>query len=170
VRALNYIVVGVNEYYTSKKCPVCQNFVGQVEIRRLYYSQPQCKTYIHRDIMAAHNMCNAIRGHLLHQTRPLYLQPVDKDGNYPWMKDTDAAVSSGIGSSAVQQDHDVNIASSSGSSSTVQQGRGRGQANSRKRKAPDDSPSLAATDKSHPPSHKNNVYRQEREVGSAVSP
>ncbi|KAI8362192.1 hypothetical protein B0O80DRAFT_493206 [Mortierella sp. GBAus27b] len=35
VRSLNYIVVGVNEYYTSKKCPVCEEFVGQVKIRRL---------------------------------------------------------------------------------------------------------------------------------------
>ncbi|KAF9084795.1 hypothetical protein BGX23_010228 [Mortierella sp. AD031] len=36
--------------------------------------------------MAAHNMCNVVRGHLLEQQRPLYLQPVDADGNYPWMQ------------------------------------------------------------------------------------
>ncbi|KAG0230667.1 hypothetical protein BGX31_005783 [Mortierella sp. GBA43] len=27
-RSLGYVVVGVNEYYTSKKCPTCKNFVG----------------------------------------------------------------------------------------------------------------------------------------------
>ncbi|KAI1302677.1 hypothetical protein EDD11_005590 [Mortierella claussenii] len=31
-------------------------------------------------------MCNVIRGHLLQQQRPLYLQPKDVNGNYPWMK------------------------------------------------------------------------------------
>ncbi|KAI8601276.1 hypothetical protein EDD21DRAFT_404594, partial [Dissophora ornata] len=41
---------------------------------------------MHRDIMAGHNMCNAIRGHLLNQQRPLYLQPKDIDGTYPWMQ------------------------------------------------------------------------------------
>ncbi|KAG0212103.1 hypothetical protein BGX31_001564, partial [Mortierella sp. GBA43] len=28
-RSLGYVVVGVNEYYTSKKCPTYQSFVGQ---------------------------------------------------------------------------------------------------------------------------------------------
>jgi hypothetical protein len=42
---------------------------------------------MHRDIMAGHNICNAIRGHLLEQQRPLYLQPQDNDGHYPWMQD-----------------------------------------------------------------------------------
>ncbi|KAG9323017.1 hypothetical protein KVV02_008085 [Mortierella alpina] len=32
-RSLGYIVVGVNEHYASKKCPKCEEFVGQVEIR-----------------------------------------------------------------------------------------------------------------------------------------
>ncbi|KAI8596280.1 hypothetical protein EDD21DRAFT_408500, partial [Dissophora ornata] len=45
------------------------------DIRRLYCSN--CKTYMHRDIMAGHNICNAIPGHLLNQQRPLYLQPKD---------------------------------------------------------------------------------------------
>ncbi|KAF9110941.1 hypothetical protein BGX27_005676 [Mortierella sp. AM989] len=83
-RSLGYIVVGVNEYYTSKKCPTCEEFVGQVEIRRLYC--PHCKTFMHRDVMAGHNICNAIRGHLHDQQRPLYLQPVDEKGEYPWMR------------------------------------------------------------------------------------
>ena len=81
---MDYIVVGVNEYYTSKKCPHCEEFVGQVEIRRLYCSK--CKTYFHRDVMAAHNICNIVKGHLTKQERPLYLQPVDSTGAYPWMK------------------------------------------------------------------------------------
>ncbi|KAG9060891.1 hypothetical protein KI688_007847 [Linnemannia hyalina] len=81
-RSLGYIVVGVNEYYTSKKCPTCGEFVGQVDLRRLYYSE--CKKYMHRDVMAGHNICNVIRGHLLKQERPRYLQPKDIDGNYPW--------------------------------------------------------------------------------------
>lgn len=29
-------------------------------------------------------MCNIIQGHLLHQKRPHYLQPYDKNGNYIW--------------------------------------------------------------------------------------
>ncbi|KAG0243911.1 hypothetical protein BGX31_010093 [Mortierella sp. GBA43] len=80
VRSLNYIVVGVNEYYTSKKCPVCEEFVGQVKIRRLYCAR--CQTHMHRDTMAGHNICNVVRGQLMNQTRLLYLQPIDKDGNY----------------------------------------------------------------------------------------
>ncbi|KAF9080153.1 hypothetical protein BGX23_002572, partial [Mortierella sp. AD031] len=84
-RSLGYIVVGVNEYYTSKKCPVCTEFVGQVDIRRLYCTK--CQKYMHRDVMAGHNIANAVQGHLLEQQRPLYLQPVDSDGKYPWMQD-----------------------------------------------------------------------------------
>ncbi|KAF9431657.1 hypothetical protein BGZ76_011867, partial [Entomortierella beljakovae] len=42
------------------------------------------KAYIHRDVMAGHNICNIVRGHLLEQQRPEYLQPVDENGNYPW--------------------------------------------------------------------------------------
>jgi hypothetical protein len=80
---LKYFVVGVNEYYTSKKCPVCEDFVGHVDDIRRFYCQ-NCEAYMHRDIMAGPNMCNAIKGHLLHQKRPRYLQPVDNEGNYPW--------------------------------------------------------------------------------------
>lgn len=36
--------------------------------------------------MAAQNMVNAVRGHLIHQQRPLYLQPVNENGEYPWEK------------------------------------------------------------------------------------
>ncbi|KAG0098493.1 hypothetical protein BGZ93_011315 [Podila epicladia] len=81
-RALGYLVVGVNEYYTSKKCPKCGQFVAQTKnLRRLYCRH--CKKYMHRDVMAGHNICNILQGHIK-QERPDYLQPVDQYGNYPW--------------------------------------------------------------------------------------
>ncbi|KAG0262509.1 hypothetical protein BG011_010092 [Mortierella polycephala] len=70
-RSLGYIAAGVNEYYTSKKCPMCEQFVGQVEIRRLYC--PTCNYSMHRDVMAGHNICNAVRSHPVDQQRPLYI-------------------------------------------------------------------------------------------------
>ncbi|KAF9354759.1 hypothetical protein BGX34_010837, partial [Mortierella sp. NVP85] len=82
VRSLSYIVVGINEFYTSKKCPKCEGFVGQIEIRRLYC--PKCKTKFHRDVLAGHNMARIAQSYLIRQKRPLYLQPVDQNGNYPW--------------------------------------------------------------------------------------
>lgn len=75
----------MNEYYTSKKCPKCQQFVAQTEsIRRLYCGH--CKKYMHRDVMAANNIVNILRSHVEQQQRPLYLHPVDKDGHYPWLE------------------------------------------------------------------------------------
>jgi hypothetical protein len=38
--------------------------------------------------MAKHNMCNVVKGHLLQQSRPKYLQPIDKDGKYPRMENS----------------------------------------------------------------------------------
>ncbi|KAG0213355.1 hypothetical protein BGX28_004693 [Mortierella sp. GBA30] len=82
-RTLGYLVVGVHEYYTSKTCPKCQEFVAQTEsIRRLYCSNR--KKYMHRDVMAGYNNVNNLRGHVEQQQRPLYLHPVDKDGRHPW--------------------------------------------------------------------------------------
>ncbi|KAF9191351.1 hypothetical protein BGZ50_009406 [Haplosporangium sp. Z 11] len=80
-RSLGYIVVGVNEYNTSKKCPICEGFVGQANIRRLHY--PTSETNVHGDAMAGHNSANIVRHHLVHQPRPLYLQPIDSQGRYP---------------------------------------------------------------------------------------
>ena len=98
MRSLGYIVVGVNKYYTSKKCPVCKKFMTQVEIRRLYC--PHCKVFMHREVMAGHNIANVVRGHLINQQRPLYLQPVDKDGSYPWMSErTSGSTGNNSGSS-----------------------------------------------------------------------
>ncbi|KAF9287965.1 hypothetical protein BGZ68_000987 [Mortierella alpina] len=82
-RALGYLVVGLNEFYSSKKCPDCRNFVAQVTLRQLYC--PHCKVYLHRDVMAGNNLCNVIDGHLLNGYRPEYLQPRNKDGTLPWM-------------------------------------------------------------------------------------
>lgn len=76
-------MLGVNEYYTSKKCPKCEKFVGQPRnIRRSYCRD--CQKYIHRDGMAGHNMVNVLRSYIERQERPDYLHPVDEDGNYPW--------------------------------------------------------------------------------------
>ncbi|KAG9066448.1 hypothetical protein KI688_001674 [Linnemannia hyalina] len=83
-RSLGYIVVGQNEYYTSKKCPHCGLFVAQVTLRRLFC--PHCHVYHHRDVMAAENMANIIQGYLIDQERPEYLQPVASDGSLPWKK------------------------------------------------------------------------------------
>ncbi|KAG0259868.1 hypothetical protein BG011_002319 [Mortierella polycephala] len=97
----------VNECCTSKKCPTCERFVGQVEIRHLYY--PTYNYPMHRDVMAGHNVCNMVRGHLADQQRPLYLQPVDMDGNYPWIQDAGPhaeAESSTSSSSTVGQGQD----------------------------------------------------------------
>jgi hypothetical protein len=46
---------------------------------------------MHRDVMAGHNICNVVRGHLFHQERPLYLQPVDEKGNHPLMSRSNAS-------------------------------------------------------------------------------
>ncbi|KAG9061323.1 hypothetical protein KI688_007301 [Linnemannia hyalina] len=82
-RSLGYIIVGLNEYYTSKKCPHCGHFVAQVTLRRFYC--PECQVYHHRDVMAAENMANIVRGYLEKQERPEYLHPVAADGSLPWM-------------------------------------------------------------------------------------
>ncbi|KAF9898514.1 hypothetical protein BX616_003919 [Lobosporangium transversale] len=39
----------------------------------------------HRDVMAGHNIANAVRGQLINQQRPSYLQPQDEAGNFLWM-------------------------------------------------------------------------------------
>ncbi|KAG0036537.1 hypothetical protein BGZ82_004071 [Podila clonocystis] len=85
-RSLGYIVVGLNEFYTSKKCPSCQEFVAQVTLRELFC--PHCRKYYHRDVMAAQNMSNIVRGYIENQNRPRYLQPLTADGRYPWEEDT----------------------------------------------------------------------------------
>ncbi|KAF9126349.1 hypothetical protein BG015_004706, partial [Linnemannia schmuckeri] len=85
------VVVGINEYFTSKKCPICLQFVCQVNIRRLI-AYTVSNMYI--AMFAAHYMCNIVKGYLMYHRGLLYLQPADKDGNYLWMEsDGDSACS-----------------------------------------------------------------------------
>ncbi|KAG0374900.1 hypothetical protein BGX24_009777 [Mortierella sp. AD032] len=58
----DYLVVGLNENFTSKICPHCEGFVAQVTLRRLYFTL--CKMFFYRDTMAAENMYNTIRRYL----------------------------------------------------------------------------------------------------------
>ncbi|KAG9321553.1 hypothetical protein KVV02_008198 [Mortierella alpina] len=58
-RSLGYVVLGVNEFYTSKRSPQSKNFVAQVTLCRLFYKE--CRTYIHRDVMANNNMANIVQ-------------------------------------------------------------------------------------------------------------
>ncbi|KAG0064302.1 hypothetical protein BGZ92_005802 [Podila epicladia] len=81
--SLGYLVLGVNEYYTSKKCLKCEKFVGQPRNIRHSYCR-NCKKYIHYDSMAGRNMVNVLHSYVERQERPDYLHPVDEDGNYPW--------------------------------------------------------------------------------------
>lgn len=80
--------------------------------------------------MAGHNMVNAVQGHLLHQQRPLYLQPVDEQGRYPWMASEDVEE---IG----QQIEDTSTSSTSfnavSNTSTTENNTGAGSSNSGKR-------------------------------------
>ncbi|KAF8957998.1 hypothetical protein BGZ46_002062, partial [Entomortierella lignicola] len=89
LRAEGHAVVGINEYYTSKKCPwnkpapgkTCgHGFVGQANMRRMYC--PGCMMPFHRDCMAAQNMVRAAQSIISTGTRPLDLQPLD-DNNQP---------------------------------------------------------------------------------------
>jgi len=42
-----------------------------------------------RDVLAGHNMCNIMQGHLLDPERPHYLQPVYADGTLVWTQTKD---------------------------------------------------------------------------------
>ncbi|KAF9565978.1 hypothetical protein EC968_003977 [Mortierella alpina] len=66
------------------------------------------------DVMAAQNMANAVRTYLIHQQRPLYLQPVNADGTYPWM----TATPSGTSSTATSNNNSSTGMSSSSTSSS----------------------------------------------------
>ncbi|KAF9919060.1 hypothetical protein FBU30_011177 [Linnemannia zychae] len=76
-RSLDYLVVGINEHYSSKRCPDCHDFVcATSDWRRLYCEI--CKRFWQCD-------------------RPLYLQPQRRDGTYPWMDVTTASDGGGGG-------------------------------------------------------------------------
>lgn len=88
------LVIGINEYYSSKRCLICHDFVCATSDWRTLYCQ-MCKRFRQRDVMASENMNNAIKDHfLIHQQRPLCLQPRREDGSYPWI---DVAVDDGSG-------------------------------------------------------------------------
>ncbi|KAF9126055.1 hypothetical protein BGX30_000181 [Mortierella sp. GBA39] len=121
-RSLGYVVVGLNEYYTSKKCPGCGLFVAQVDMRRFYCSH--CHVYHHRDVMAAENMANIVHGYLLDQERPDYLQPVASDGSLPWKakrddKSSSNSSSSGTTSTATTSTATTTITATTGSASST---------------------------------------------------
>ncbi|GJJ79176.1 hypothetical protein EMPS_11535 [Entomortierella parvispora] len=86
-RRLGYIIVGLPEYYTSRRCPKCQSsgiseqdFVGYIGIRRAHCVR--CGTWFHRDLLAASNMVVATRYYLDHLSRPAYLLPITKDEKF----------------------------------------------------------------------------------------
>ncbi|TPX38906.1 hypothetical protein SeLEV6574_g07528 [Synchytrium endobioticum] len=87
LRPLGYAIVGVNEYFTSKKCPCCQEFVEMPTMKRLYCRG--CNKWYHRDVMAADNMVSIVRGYLEHDERPTYLKPPSKDKNTPMKRKAD---------------------------------------------------------------------------------
>ncbi|KAG0011727.1 hypothetical protein BGZ80_000457 [Entomortierella chlamydospora] len=92
-RSLRYVVVGVNDYYSPKKCPTCEQVVAQPEsILRLYC--PNCRKYLRRDTMGGHNLVNILCAQVEKQERSLYLQPADKGGRYPWKEREDESASS----------------------------------------------------------------------------
>lgn len=125
-------MVGINEYYTSQKCPCCHNFVARVgrSFRRLYCKT--CRKKFHRDTMAAHNMCNIVQERLLHQRRPLYLQPRRQDGTYPWL---DPKGSSGVAPDATTSST-IPVANESKA--------GRGKGKSKGKSGPKQAPSTEA--------------------------
>lgn len=104
---MGYVVVGLDEFYTSKKCPRCTRFVAQVTMRSFYCFG--CRIYHHRDVMAAHNMTNIVLERLEKQQRPDYLQPINADGTYPWKASPDTG--SGSTSSSVATSSTTNRAS-----------------------------------------------------------
>ncbi|KAG0361180.1 hypothetical protein BG005_008994 [Podila minutissima] len=64
--SLSYLVVGVNEYYLLKWCPICNNFVSQTSEWHALYCHT-CKHFRQRDTMVSDNMNIVIKGHLKDQ-------------------------------------------------------------------------------------------------------
>lgn len=46
--------------------------------------------------MAAHNLVNILKSHATKQERPLYLQPMDNEGNYLWCGEGIARPNDGV--------------------------------------------------------------------------
>ncbi|TPX34279.1 hypothetical protein SeLEV6574_g08300 [Synchytrium endobioticum] len=73
VSSLGLRIVGVDEYFTSKKCPRCGLFVEMMTLRSLYCRG--CHMYYHRDEMAGENIVNVVMEYVKSGDRPEYLQP-----------------------------------------------------------------------------------------------
>ncbi|KAF9126355.1 hypothetical protein BGW39_006691 [Mortierella sp. 14UC] len=132
-RSLGYLVIGINEHFTSKKCPVCNCFVRATTDWRTLYCM-SCRRFRQRDAMASDNMNNAIQDHLIHQQRPLYLQPRRQDGSYPWMSVAGGGGGGGRGEAGGSAAEAMESEDGAGGGSGG--GGGGGAASRRKRRAP----------------------------------
>ncbi|KAG9071286.1 hypothetical protein KI688_005497 [Linnemannia hyalina] len=121
-RSLGYLVIGISEYFSSKRCPYCHDFVCATSDWWTLFCKI-CKRFWQRDVMASKNMNNAIKGHLIHQQRPLYLQPQRRDGTYPWMDVTTGGDSGGggggEGADGPPEAMDVNVGGNAGGGSAA---------------------------------------------------
>src|SRR5689334_23187946 len=59
--------------------------------------------------MAYKNMNNAIKDHMVHQQRPLYLQPQRQDKTYPWMDGGGGGGDGGEGASGQSEATDISM-------------------------------------------------------------
>ncbi|KAG0222052.1 hypothetical protein BGW41_006261, partial [Actinomortierella wolfii] len=67
-----YVVIGVNEYYSSKKCPAALGLWQGTKSMRCQY-RGTYQEVVHRDAMAGHSLCNVMRVRLEKGERPDYL-------------------------------------------------------------------------------------------------
>ncbi|TPX45446.1 hypothetical protein SeMB42_g04006 [Synchytrium endobioticum] len=89
LRPLRYTIKRVNEYYTSKKCPCCEELV-EMQARRRSYCR-HCNKWYHRDVMAADNIVSivGVPGQGVHDERLAYLKPPSKNKNTPVKRKAD---------------------------------------------------------------------------------
>ncbi|KAF9100598.1 hypothetical protein BGX27_000325 [Mortierella sp. AM989] len=81
------IGIGLGEFGSSSRMSSLHSsflsyFVPLVTLRQFFCRN--CERYRHRDVMAAENMSQIVRGYLVDQERPEYLHPMTADGRYPW--------------------------------------------------------------------------------------
>ena len=77
-RSIGVVVVGVNEYYTSQKCPRCLSKLYEVD-RRVKYCE-ECRMFLNRDNSAAQNICTLVIMRANKRQRPAQLmQPTDAE-------------------------------------------------------------------------------------------
>ena len=81
-RAIGIVVVGVNEYYTSQKCPRCLSRLYEVD-RRVKYCE-ECRMFFNRDNAAAQNISTLVIMRANKQPRPPQLmEPSDAELGIP---------------------------------------------------------------------------------------